>query len=157
MLMALNGVNRIYGYSCDMSDYSDENRLNIINSLVQKNIVCVDGEHFECKNEYKKIVKTIKNAEKIIVFEPENITDAGCICYEDDDLLVTTLSEAGRNHINMKWIKKFDFGEYIKDINKNISEFIKLKVIDIPSFHENTFEYDITGEQDYHEFIAHVL
>lgn len=157
MLMAIEGIDRIYGFSADMTGLSSQDKLNIINSLVQKGIINVKDDQFVCESPYEKIVRVIKYTPEVVASVPEDGRLSGCICYISDEILVTSMSKAGGNHINIQWMNMQEFAEYIKESSLNPSGIIKLKKINIPSFEEEIYEFDVTGAGNYFDFIEGVL
>lgn len=115
MLMALKGLEKVYGFQRNIVGLSEERMIFILNSMIKRGIVINQNEQLQCGSTYEEILSYIEYSNSIIYIESLNKSKYNCICYMGSKLLVTTISTVNASRLQMKIIE-YDFLEqFLKD------------------------------------------
>lgn len=115
MLMALKGLEQVYGFQRNITQLSEERMLFILNNMIKKGILVNDNEQLSCVNVYKKIVSYIEYSRSVIDIFSSDISKPKCICYMGSKMLVTSISAVNANRLQMKIIEYNFLEQLLKD------------------------------------------
>lgn len=113
ILVAIAGMKKIYGFDLEGTSLEKEESLYILQDLVQKNYVRVEGERFLPVNDMEIILKQLCNVRTIL--DVHKASGRCCILYLSDMAVKITQSLRRKDMLEIMLMAKEQVWEHLQD------------------------------------------